>query len=295
MLTCRLKFRSEVDYAYQEQRAFPIRTTEGSKPSGQKYDRINPIGYVEEQETPARNKRNQKKTSKLHPTNGGEPRVTLIIGAKGSDGIVIGTDQKVMRGGEAHYSNKIQVLHSVAFATEGLTGIADDFFLLLGIEAERKKGFGTLYEAKTIAEDIVSELSKRYKDRLNDASPVGVLMAGLESISYGQAKMYYIHSEGYGETVTFRCTGSGGQYATTLAKFLHKETESAEENARRIAFVIHWISEDVDTRVGGTPQIAMIRNGESKINWLGQEEIDKQGGMAKEKKTNLWQCFAGDG
>src|SRR5262249_51466456 len=156
---------------------------------------------------------------------------TLLIGARGSDGISLGSDRKVMRGGEAHYANKIQIVERVAFATEGLTGIADDFFLLLRAEVARKKGFGSLYEAKTIVEDIISELPARYKNRLNESGLVGVLMAGLEEIQSGSAKMYYVYSEGYGETVNFRCTGSGGPYAHTLAKFLHKTGESAEDNA----------------------------------------------------------------
>lgn len=81
--------------------------------------------------------------------------MTLLIGARGRDGIALGTDQKVMRGGEAHYSNKIYIVNEVGFATEGLTGIADDFFLLLRAEVARKRGFTSLYEAKTLAEDIV--------------------------------------------------------------------------------------------------------------------------------------------
>jgi len=218
--------------------------------------------------------------------------VTLIIGVRGSDGIALGTDRKLMRGGEAHYADKIFVVNDVVFAVEGLTGLADDFLLLLGHEASRKKGFGTLYEAKTVAEDVVSELWGRYKKRLDDDSPIGAIMAGLESITDGPAKMYYIYPQGYGEGIDFRCTGSGGPYATTLAKFLHKKEESVEDNARKIAFVIHWVSEDVDTNVGGIPQVAIIRDGKAKIEWLGPEEIQKQGETAKRKKQNLWKLLS---
>jgi len=90
--------------------------------------------------------------------------VTLLIGATGSDGIALGADQKVMRGGEAYYSTKINIVENVAFATEGYTGLAEDFLLLLSQEVTRKKGFGSLYEAKTVAEDILSELGQRYED-----------------------------------------------------------------------------------------------------------------------------------
>src|SRR5690242_8979411 len=104
--------------------------------------------------------------------------MTLLIGATGCDGIALGADQKVMRGGEAHYASKINIIEKVAFATEGYTGLAEDFLLLLNQEVTRKKGFGTLYEAKTLAEDIIAELEQRYAKRLGDSSPIGLIMAG---------------------------------------------------------------------------------------------------------------------
>ena len=217
--------------------------------------------------------------------------MTLLIGVTGKDGIALGTDRKVMRGGETYFSDKIHVVEDVAFATEGYTGIAEDFLLLLEQEIARKKGFDTLYEAKTVAEDVIAELGQRYSRRLDDSSTIGLIMAGLEGIKSGPARMYYVHSQGYGEIVRFRCSGSGGQYAHTLAKFLQQESESAEENARRVAFVIHWISEDVTADVGGTPHVATLLNDKPGFNWLSDEEINKQGDSAKNCKSNLWPRF----
>ena len=67
--------------------------------------------------------------------------MTLLIGATGADGIALGTDRKVMRGGETYFSNKIHIVREVAFAIEGYTGITEDFLLLLEQEVDRKKGF----------------------------------------------------------------------------------------------------------------------------------------------------------
>jgi 20S proteasome alpha/beta subunit len=214
--------------------------------------------------------------------------MTLLIGAAGSDGIALGADQKMMLGGEAYYSRKINIVEGVAFATEGYTGLAEDFLLLLSQEVARKKGFGSLYEAKTVAEDIIWELGQRYMKRIENDSPIGLIMAGLESISSGPAKMYYIYPQGYGEIVRFRCSGSGGTYANTLAKFLHNEKESAEENARRIAFVINWIAEDVDTNVGGTPNVAILLNEQKSFQWLPTADVDEMGRAAKSCKADLW-------
>jgi 20S proteasome alpha/beta subunit len=217
--------------------------------------------------------------------------VTLLIGVTGSNGVALGTDRKVMRGGETYYSDKIHIIQDVAFATEGYTGIAEDFLLLLEQEIARKKGFDTLYEAKTVAEDVIAELGQRYSRRLDDSLPIGLIMAGLEGIKSGQAKMYYVHAQGYGEIIRFRCSGSGGPYAHTLAKFLQQETESAEENARRVAFVIGWISEDVSADVGGKPHVATLLNDKPAFNWLGDDEINKQAESAKNCKSSLWPRF----
>lgn len=214
--------------------------------------------------------------------------MTLIIGGRAKDGVVLASDRKVMRGGEAEYSNKIHHLGEVLFAIEGLSGVADDFLLLLRHEVALKKGFGSLYEAKILAEDIIAELTNRYSDRLSSRSTVGVLMAGLENLNSGPAKLYYIHSDGYGETIKLRCSGSGGDYATTLAKFLHSENESVEENAKRAAFVIHWVSEQVDVHVGGEPQVAIIRDEDKNIHWLGSDEIKSQGKAVEQTRPNLW-------
>jgi 20S proteasome alpha/beta subunit len=47
--------------------------------------------------------------------------MTLIIGVRCRDGVVIGSDQKILRGGEAEYSNKIFVIGgAVALAVEGV-------------------------------------------------------------------------------------------------------------------------------------------------------------------------------
>jgi 20S proteasome alpha/beta subunit len=212
---------------------------------------------------------------------------TLIIGVRAKDGVVIGADTKVMRGGEAEYADKIHVLNDVAFATEGLTGLADDFLLLLKNRVAQNKGFGSLYEAKILAEDLVAELNERYASRVGEET-VGVLVAGLENISSGPAKLYYLHSRGYAEAAKFRCTGSGGPYATAFIKFLHDENESVEENARRIAFVVHWVSEAVDTNVGGTPKIAMIRDDDPAIKWLSDQEVAEQKIQVDAVRPNLW-------
>ncbi|OYT52056.1 MAG: hypothetical protein B6U73_00495 [Desulfurococcales archaeon ex4484_204] len=186
--------------------------------------------------------------------------MTLIIGIRSKDGVVLGSDRKVLRSGEVEYSNKIFIVNNVALAVEGLTGIRDDSLYLLNAELQRGRGVDTLYEMKVIAEDIIAELTERYRDRVREEMPIGVLMAGREYLVNGKALLYYIHGMGYGEAVDFLCTGHGGHYATSLAKFLPKKDHDVIENAKRVAFIISWVTEDVDVTVGGDPDVVIVQD-----------------------------------
>lgn len=224
--------------------------------------------------------------------------MTLLIGVKCRDGIVMGCDQKILRGGEVEYHNKIfefDLGGKVLFAAEGLTGIRDDFFLLLNHEISRRRGVDTLYEVKLIVEDIIADLTRRYGERVKEESPIGVLMGGLERITEGEAKLYYIHEVGYGEEVRFRCTGHGGTYAYCLAKFLCDPRIASERSvsdiAHLIAFVISWVAEDVDSTVGGTPQVAMLKDGKREVELLDDESMKAISQHAEKLQGELIEYF----
>ena len=189
---------------------------------------------------------------------------TLIIAIKCNDGIVIGSDRRIVRGTESQVADKVKTLDlggrgvsaNVLFAAEGLTGIRDDFFLLLDGEIQRRKGVDTLYEVKVIVEDIIHELTTRYSERIGESHPIGVAMGGLERLTSGDARLYYIHADGYGELASFVCTGHGGPYAQTLSKFLcDVNSLTVIDAAARAAFIISWVSAgELDSTVGGKPQ-----------------------------------------
>jgi len=52
--------------------------------------------------------------------------------------------------------------------------------------------------------------------------------------------------------------------------------------------VVHWVSEAVDTNVGGTPKIAMIRDGDPAIKWLSDGEVAEQKTQVDAIRPNLW-------
>lgn len=212
--------------------------------------------------------------------------MTLIIGARCTDGLILAADRKVMRGGESDYGDKIFEIGGVVLAFEGLTGIRDDFLLLLRSELDRTRGFTTLYEVKLVVEDIVADLSQRYAERLGEEAYMGALLGGLSGISNGPAELYYVHPQGYGESVRYRCSGHGAQYAHSLAKFMLSSEISVHDCAYRSAFVISWVSEDLDANVGGIPQVAMIRDNVEGVSYLSDEVTQRatqQAGRVKQR------------
>ena len=218
--------------------------------------------------------------------------MTLVIGAKSVDGIVVATDQLAMRGGEPSYSNKIFEIGRVVFALAGPTGVSDDFLLLLNDEEKRRKGFSRLYEVKVTVEDIVSELSKRYVERLGESGGIGAVMAGLSEITRGEAQIYHILPQGYGEiTRDLICLGSGSPYATCIVKFLCQTGLTVEQNAYLAAFVVFWVSEEVSRTVGGTPQVAMMRNEKPEIVYLDQARIEDARKKVEQARRNLRKLF----
>lgn len=224
--------------------------------------------------------------------------MTLIIGTKCCDGIVIGSDRKIQRGGETSYANKIfefNVGGKILFAAEGLTGIRDDFFYLFNSAIESRRAIDTLYEVKLLVEDIIANLSERYAERVQETSPVGVLMGGLENLTQGPALVYYIHGVGYGEQVAFRCSGHGGEYAYSVAKFLCGphicQNLETKEVARRIAYAILWVSEEVDSTVGGLPSVVMMKNNDQNVSYLEDEGLRKIEETVKEHRRDLPKMF----
>lgn len=214
--------------------------------------------------------------------------MTLIIGAKCANGIILAADQKVMRGGESEYEDKIFEIGGVTLAFEGPTGICDDFLLLLRSQIDSTQNFSSLYEGKLVIEDIMADLSQRYGQRLGEEGYIGALLGGLSDISNGPAELYYVHPEGYGESVRrYRCSGHGAQYAHSLAKFILSPGISIQDCAYRSAFVISWVSEDLDAFVGGTPQVAMIQDNVEGVSYLSHELTQSATQKASRTKQRL--------
>ncbi len=202
--------------------------------------------------------------------------MTLIIGSRCKDGVILAADQKVIRGGEVDYQRKIFESSGILLAFEGLTGLVPDFLTLLDGERYQTGDFSSLFHAKLVMEDIVKGFFDRYAERLEGSVPFGASIAGLSDINSGPADLYYIHHGGYGESVKFRCSGNGAPYAYSIATHLMSRDNSCYVNAARAAFVISWVA-GVDHTVGGTPQVVILRDNFPKPQYLNPQIVNGLG------------------
>lgn len=209
-------------------------------------------------------------------------RSTLVIGVRGKDGIILGGDTKVIRGGEIDFQRKIKTLVikdvPIIFAAAGVLGVIDDFIEVFEktlIERFNRGEIPSLLSIKFIAEDLVKSAEERYGPRLGE-SPLHFIFGGLSDLTKGKAILYEVGSPGFGQKIQFfSFIGHGSPYARTIGKYLfpkeEREDEAGEINLpcseiiKRVAFSIYWIGGEIDDYVGGDPQIVYIIDEKAKI------------------------------
>jgi len=212
--------------------------------------------------------------------------MTLIIGAECQDGIVLGSDRRLRRGEEVEHEDKIFQMNNSIIGCVGLTGIRDDFLLIMSSEIARIRP-RSLYELKVIVEDVVNDLSDRYRGRLGPGEEqIEAILGGLEYLNSGNAKLYHVIG-GYAESIRFLCIGHGSPYATSISKFLYRRDASVEEMAKMITFTIAWVAEDIDASVGGKPQVLIAKNENPSVETLEDNIVEEMEIKAKEMKNKL--------
>jgi len=212
--------------------------------------------------------------------------MSLILGIRCNDGVVLAADRKTIRGGETDYRDKIFELGGTLLVFEGITDIYDDFLSSLRSAMDRIRGFTSIYEAKLFWEDIIGDLNKRYRERLGPDGLMGTLLAGLSRISAGNAVLYYVHPRGYAESVNYHCSGHGADSARSIAKFLFDSKSSCQNNAFLAAFFISWVSGDIDMMEGGEPQVAIMKDNTG-VEYLSNDLIQQANQRARQLKSKF--------
>lgn len=195
---------------------------------------------------------------------------TLIIGARGENGVVMIADKRTMRGLEYKEERKIFTFYGVVTGFAGLTGLKDKFLETVEGVLQKTRAMN-LHEAIYGIEDTLESICNRYSNRLRGELHIEALSAGLENLTSGKAKLHHIFGNGYAEKVDFLCIGHGAPYATPLGEYLFKPNLPLEDLIRIGVFLVKWVS-NIDTSVGGIPDVVIVKDDEQ-IKDMDKDEV----------------------
>ena len=206
--------------------------------------------------------------------------MTCIIGLVCKDGVLIASDRRIVRGPEALEERKIHELkigENVVgvVAASGLTGIRDNFLEESSLEMAARR-IVNVKELKESMEDAAYRIYTRYSERLKEEAEINALVACLENLSNGKAKLYQLYPNGYMDEIkTYSSLGSSTPLTLPFLKVAYHDNLTLEQAARLAVFIIMYIERfELDRNVGGKPMIALVKH-EKGVEFLREEEIDK--------------------
>lgn len=203
--------------------------------------------------------------------------MTLVIGAKCKDGVVLIADKRILEGNDVAVGKKITILPlGIVVAGAGVGEVIDKFneripFVLderkkLNYQEILKNNPGTEiniddvpfyfrpYEFLEDCEGLIFQLHERYK------MPIQILVAAGNQEA---AELNYIDNENFltSKRRTYMAIGSGSPYANFLLKKLWREALTMKEMAKLGNFIINLVDDmGVDAYVGHGTQTVYVPN-----------------------------------
>lgn len=201
--------------------------------------------------------------------------MTLIIGARCQDGVIVAADRRRL----ARYEKgpETQKLFKLACGVV-LAGAGDDavlnearIFIERRIEEFRSQSPNVkLFDIVEITCSVVNELVGYYRDKVEE--PFGYVLAGLENISSGSARLYTIFGAGFSD-VPWACLGSGSSYARPLVELLLADGSLHADEAVKTMAPLFTLVSSVQTTVGGGVDICTIKDEQETGNIVHNNEV----------------------
>lgn len=207
-----------------------------------------------------------------------QKNLTIVIGAKCKDGVVLIADSKVLRGTDYSYEAKIDSqMRGIVYGASGTTAFFDKFKRHLISQRQRlakeknrsvsEPAFDNLEEFLIVCERILRFYKKEYKLK---QEPALQLLIGVQAGN--QAFLHFLDTtECIEEEIKkYLVIGHGEPYATPLMKIFCREDMNMKQVAILGCFIIRLIEEvGMDLTVGtwgGEPQIWFIPNDSDDYN-----------------------------
>lgn len=190
--------------------------------------------------------------------------MTLIVGARCHDGVILAADRRrLARYEKGPETIKLFKLNCGAV----LAGAGDDavlnearLFIDQRIEEYQNQSRRMkLLDILEITMKAVNELVGLYQSKVEE--PFGYVLAGLENINDGKAKLYTIFGAGLSD-VPWACIGSGSSYARSLVDLLLTDDKLITGEAAKVIPIIFSLVSSVQTTVGGGVDICIVKDEE---------------------------------
>lgn len=204
--------------------------------------------------------------------------MTLIIGAKCSDGIILAADRRrLARYEKGPETTKLFKLNcGVLLAGAGDDAVLNEARILIKHKLEElqsQSSESSLFDVVEITCGIVNELVNYYRDKVEE--PFGYVLAGMKNLTTGSAKLYTIFGAGFSE-VPWACLGSGSSYARAFVELLLAPADLSTNESVRVIPTLFTLVSNVQTTVGDGVDIGIIRDKEGTGDIQHFDDIDLQ-------------------
>ena len=202
--------------------------------------------------------------------------MTLIIGARCQDGIVLAADRRRMaRYEKGPDTNKLFKLDcGVLLAGAGDDAVLNEARIIIERRVEESQNETSqldLFDILEITMSVVNDLVNCYRDKVEES--FGYVLAGLENMSSGMARVYTIFGAGFSD-VPWACLGSGSSYARPLVELLLAQGNLSTEEAAKTMPTLFTLVSNVQTTVGGGVDISIIKDEQGIGGIVHEEEVD---------------------
>ena len=127
-----------------------------------------------------------------------------------------------------------------------------------------------LFDIVEITKSVVNELVDCYRDKVEES--FGYVLAGLEKVSNGMARVYTIFNAGFSD-VPWACIGAGSSYARPLVELLLAQGNLSTKEAAKTIPTLFTLVSNVQTTVGGGIDIGIIKDEQSIENTMHKDEV----------------------
>lgn len=200
--------------------------------------------------------------------------MTLIIGVRCIDGVVLAGDRRLMRGNELSEEKKITetIFPSLIVGYSGVTSIMDKFLSNLEKDLVTGKENKTWEDIRHSLEDSVARLRTRYSQRVREYSFEVLYCFRMDD---DHVNLFRIYDTGIDEErKTFDAIGIGAPHALPFLKAAYDPEITMEKAVWLCTFILQLIDKcNINIYVGGKPQIFKIPDIGDPVE-MPDEEID---------------------